>query len=175
MASIKFRKSITIQKAVKTALTFLGLFAAGVATVQIPEDPGAFETAAPAIGIAVIGAAWRAWHNMRKNDHLHGNPLKSERHWPSGYGVLLAGLSLGALAGCVTTTLPDGTQTTGIDYEALETAWAAYERLETRKAELEAAKERARADERAAIEAELRRLEPEIREAAERLGLYVPK
>jgi nucleotide-binding universal stress UspA family protein len=104
MASIKFRKSITIQKAVKTALTFLGLFAAGVATVQIPEDPGAFETAAP----------------------------------------------------------------------ALETAWATYERLETRKAELEAAKERARADERAAIEAELRRLEPEIREAAERLGLYVP-
>jgi hypothetical protein len=79
-------------------------------------------------------------------------------------------LSLG-LAGCITTTAPDGTTTTSMDPVALETAWATWERYEARRVELERQKREADAQERARLEAELRRLEPEIARLAERLGL----
>jgi len=79
----KFKKRIMFKKAATTAVTFLALFAAGVATVQIPDDPGALDTALPGIGIAIAGAAWRAYRNMKKNPDKYGNPLGN--NYPSGY------------------------------------------------------------------------------------------
>jgi len=172
MGTKRFLKRITLKKAATTGATFLGLFLAGMATVEIPTDPSALDKALPAIGIAVAGAAWRAYRNMRKNPELTGNPLAGP-NVPSGYLLAVAGLA-GLLSGCVTTTAPDGTVTTQLDPVALETAWATWERYEARRAELEAAKAEADAQERARIEAELRRLEPEIRRLAERLGLASP-
>lgn len=169
MGAKRFLKRITLRKAASTGATFLGLFVAGMATVEIPTDPSALDKALPAIGIAVAGAAWRAYRNMKKNGNLTGNPLGGG-NVPSGYLLAIAGLA-GLLSGCVTTTAPDGTTTTQLDPVALETAWATYERYEARKAALEAAKAEADAQERARLEAELLRLEPEIRRLAERLGL----
>jgi len=170
MGAKRFLKRITLKKAAQTGATFLGLFLAGMATVEIPADPSALDKALPAIGIAVAGAAWRAYRNMAKNTDKPGNPLGGGGNVPSGYILAVAGLA-GLLAGCVTTTAPDGTVTQQLDPVALETAWATWERYEARRAELEAAKAEADAQERARIEAEIRRLEPEIRRLAERLGL----
>lgn len=169
MGTKRFLKRITIRKAASTGATFLGLFLAGMATVEIPTDPSALDKALPAIGIAVVGAAWRAYRNMAKNTDKPGNPLGGG-NVPSGYVLAVAGLA-GLLAGCITTTAPDGTTTTQIDPVALETAWDTWERLEARRAAIEAAKAEADAQERAQLEAELRRLEPEIRALAARLGL----
>lgn len=169
MGTKRFLKRITLKKAATTGATFLGLFVAGMATVEIPTDPSALDKALPAIGIAVVGAAWRAYRNMAKNTDKPGNPLGGG-NVPSGYVLLVAGLA-GLLAGCITTTAPDGTQTTQLDPVALETAWATWERLEARRAAIEAAKAEADAQERARLEAELRRLEPEIRALAARLAL----
>lgn len=169
MGTKRFLKRITLKKAATTGATFLGLFVAGMATVEIPTDPSALDKALPAIGIAVVGAAWRAYRNMAKNTDKPGNPLGGG-NVPSGYVLAVAGLA-GLLAGCVTTTDRDGNTTTQLDPVALETAWATWERLEARRAAIEAAKAEADAQERARLEAELRRLEPEIRALAERLGL----
>lgn len=176
MGAKRFFKRTMLKKAAKTGVTFLGLFVAGMATVEIPTDPSALDKALPAIGIAVAGAAWRAYRNMKKNEFdangmpMQGNPLNRNKNVPSGYLLAVAGLA-GLLSGCITTTAPDGTTTTGMDPVALETAWATWERYEARRAALEAAKAEADAQERARLEAELRRLEPEIRRLAERLGL----
>jgi hypothetical protein len=169
MGTKRFLKRVTLKKAATTGVTFLGLFVAGMATVEIPTDPSALDKALPAIGIAVAGAAWRAYRNMRKNTDKVGNPLGGG-NVPSGYMLLLAGLAA-TLAGCVTTTDRDGNTTTQLDPVALETAWATWERYEARRVELERAKREADAEERARLEAELRRLEPEIARLAERLGL----
>jgi hypothetical protein len=169
MGAKRFLKRVTLRKAATTGATFLGLFVAGMATVDIPTDPSALDKALPAIGIAVAGAAWRAYRNMRKNSDKAGNPLAGP-NVPSGYALAVAGLAA-TLAGCVTTTAPDGTTTTGLDPVALETAWATWERYEARRVELERQKREADAEERARLEAELRRLEPEIVRLAERLGL----
>jgi hypothetical protein len=169
MGAKRFLKRVTLRKAATTGATFLGLFVAGMATVEIPADPSALDKALPAIGIAVAGAAWRAYRNMRKNPELSGNPLAGP-NVPSGYMLVVAGLAA-ALSGCVTTTAPDGTVTQQLDPVALETAWATWERYEARRVELERQKREADAEERARLEAELRRLEPEIVRLAERLGL----
>lgn len=173
MGAKRFLKRVTLRKAASTGVTFLGLFVAGMATVEIPTDPSALDKALPAIGIAVAGAAWRAYRNMAKNTDKPGNPLGGG-NVPSGYLLAVAGLA-GLLSGCVTTTAPDGTQTTQLDPVALETAWATWERYEARRAELERQRAEADAAERARIEAEIRRLEPEIRRMAERLGLASPE
>ncbi len=172
MGTKRFLKRVTLRKAASTGATFLGLFLAGMATVEIPADPSALDKALPAIGIAVAGAAWRAYRNMAKNTDKPGNPLGGP-NVPTGFLLAIAGLA-GLLAGCVTTTAPAGTQPTQLDPVALETAWATWERYEARRAELERQRAEADAAERARIEAEIRRLEPEIRRLAERLGLASP-
>lgn len=173
MGAKRFLKRITLRKAASTGATFLGLFVAGMATVEIPTDPSALDKALPAIGIAVAGAAWRAYRNMRKNGNLPGNPLGGG-NVPSGYLLAVAGLA-GLLSGCITTTAPDGTQTTQIDGVLLETALARYDRYVERKELLEREERAARAAQDAQrlalIQAELDKLEPEIARLAERLGL----
>ena len=132
--AVKFKKKIMLKKAATTAVTFLGLFVAGVASVQIPDDPAALDAALPGIGIAIAGAAWRAYRNMRKNPEKPGNPLVGT-HIPSGYlwPVLAAFAVAGTMAGCVTTTLPDGTVIQRIDDAALREAYAVYERERARR------------------------------------------
>jgi len=176
MGTKRFLKRITLRKAATTGATFLGLFVAGMATVEIPDDPSALDKALPAIGIAVIGAAWRAYNNMRKNPEKPGNPLGGGGNVPSGYLLAVAGLA-GLLAGCVTTTDSDGNTTTKLDPVVLETARTQYERHVANKKLLEEekliAKKKHETERLSLIQAELDKLEPEIRRLAERLGLGV--
>lgn len=91
--------------------------------------------------------------------------------------VAVMGLAVG-LAGCATTTTADGTRTVSLDGQAVagavDTAFAAWDRLESRRRLLEEEKARAEAArdrERVAIvERELARLAPELERAAEAVG-----
>ena len=164
----KVNKWITARKALTRGLQYGLVAVAALQTVPVPESVGAMDQATIAFGIAALGAVAKAIQNYRKT-------LKKPVRYtsPSGLVVLVA-LSL-ALAGCVTTTAPDGTVTTQLDGAALDTAWATWERYEARKALLEkekaAAREAQDAQRLAIIEAELEKLEPKINELADRLGL----
>lgn len=84
MARTKFLKRITMQKAIASALKIGVAFAAGVAAVEIPADPGALETAGPGLLLAIVVGAARAYSNMDKNRDKPGNPLGGS-NTPSGY------------------------------------------------------------------------------------------
>lgn len=159
----KVNKWITARKALTRGLQYGLVAVAALNTVPVPEGVGVSDQATIAFAIGAIGAVVKAVQNYRK---VSKAPVQF-----SGYKYLVVAGLVAALSGCITTTAPDGTQTTQIDPVALETAWATYERYEARRAALEAAKAEADAAERARLEAELRRLEPEIRALAERLGL----
>lgn len=158
----RVRKRITAKKAAQTFITYAVAVGGALATVDIPAGD-LTDKALLTLGVSAVAAVLRAVNNVRKT---------RKKPQTSGYVVAfaIAGLA-GLLSGCVTTTAPDGTTTTGMDPVALETAWATWERYEARRAALEAAKAEADAAERARIEAEIRRLEPEIARLAERLGL----
>ena len=131
-----------------------------------PDLDGYAVTIAASAVAAVAAAGKKALRNIRKHKWL---PV-----------VVIAGLAV-ALSGCVTTTAPDGTRTVSVDPGAVagtvDTAFATWERLESRRALLEVERERARRDrdaERVAIiEAEIARLSPELERAAARLGELV--
>lgn len=131
-----------------------------------PDLDGYAVTIAASAVAAVAAAGKKALRNIRKHKWI---PV-----------VAVLGLAV-ALAGCVTTTAPDGTRTVSVDPGAVagtvDTAFATWERLESRRALLEAERERARRDrdaERVAIiEAEIARLSPELERAAARLGELV--
>jgi len=150
-----------------------------VVQVGVALSQGATLTDAAATGllsaIVTLGAAGaagiRAWWKNRKK---HKPPRNGGNVPYAGLTVLLVALSLG-LAGCITTTAPDGTTTTQVDGVLLETALTRYDRHVARKELLEEqkqiAKEKQDAERLAIIQAELDRLEPEIRALGERLGL----
>lgn len=128
-----------------------------------PDLDGYAVTIAASAVAAVAAAGKKALRNIRKHRWL---PL-----------VVIAGLAV-ALAGCATTTAPDGTRTTTLDGQAVvgavDTAFATWDRLEARRRLLEEEKARAEAArdrERVAIvERELARLAPELERAAEAVG-----
>ena len=128
-----------------------------------PDMDGYAVTAAAGLLASVFAGAKKAARNIRKHRWI---PV-----------LAIMGLTL-ALSGCVTTTAPDGTRTVSVDPGAVagtvDTAFASWERLESRRALLEAERERARRDrdaERVAIiEREIARLSPELERAAARLG-----
>lgn len=165
----KVNKWITARKAVFTLLKIAVVAGGSITATQVTQLEAGGEVAVVA-GMGIIGAVLRAWNNVRKQSERP--PVE---YHTRGYLMLLApALCLGALAGCITTTAPDGTQTVRVDGELLETAWDRYEALEARRIALEAEQDRADAARRAEIAAELRRLGPEIRSAAQDVGI-IPK
>lgn len=114
-----------------------------------------------AMTLIVAGVSgFRAWRRNRKK-HRQPAWIPSQ----SGYLLAVAGLA-STLVGCITATAPDGTTTTQVDGVLLETALSRYDRHVARKELLEQDAER-----QAIIQAELDRLNPEIRALGERLGL----
>lgn len=153
----RVRKRITAKKALQTFVMYGAAVGGALTQVEIP-DGELSDKALITLGISTLAAVLRAVNNVRKT---------RRKPTDSGYGGVYYGALLAcvlAMTGCVTTTAPDGTTTTGLD---LSTAWAVYERYEA----LEAERAEAAPSERARLEAELRRLEPELEEAARRLGL----
>jgi len=160
---MKVNKLRTLRKALSRGLQFALVTTAAIESVPLPDDFGVSQKATVITVLSVIGAVLKAVQNYQKT-------AGKVPTYPSGYILALAGLAA-ALTGCVTTTAPDGTTTTTVDSAALETAWNMYERLEARKAALEAERQRADAARQAEIIDELRTLEPQIVEAARRIGL----
>ena len=148
----------TARKALLRGAQYAGVAITALVAVPVPEDVGVSEQAAIVFGLGALGAVAKAIQNYHKT-----KKRKVQLGSTSGYMLVLIALSL-ALAGCVTTTAPDGTVTQSVD---LTTAWEVYERYEA----LERERDAADAADRARIDAELRRLEPELREATRRLGL----
>lgn len=154
-----------------------------VVQVGVALSQGATLTDAAATGLlsaivtlgAASAAAIRAWWKNRKK---HKPPRNSGNVPYSGLTMLLVALSL-ALAGCITTTAPDGTVTQQVDGVLLETMLTRYDRYVARQELLEIEREKARRANDAAmmaiVQAELDRLEPEIRALGERLGLSAPR
>lgn len=155
----RVRKRTTAKKAFQTFLMYSVAVGGALTQVEIPEGDLS-DKAAITLGVSALAAVLRAVNNVRKTRKAPTRPAPYLDY--SKLTVLIA-LSL-ALAGCVTTTAPDGTVTQSLD---LSTAWAVYERYEA----LEAERAEAAPSERARLEAELRRLEPEMEDAARRLGL----
>lgn len=163
----KVNKWITFRKAAVRGVQFAAVTIAALQTVPVPEGIGVSKQITVSFIIGALGAVAKGIHNYRK---ISAKPVRYTS--PSGY-VLLVALSL-ALAGCITTTSPDGTVTTSVDSGALSTVWDRYERLEARQDALEAERERAPVVRRVEIDAELHGLGPEIEALAERLGVVVP-
>lgn len=113
----KVNKWKTARKAAQTAVTWAGVAAAAIASVPVPDDIGTSDQALVVTIIGIAGAIFRAVNNVRKRTAAPDD----YRRGLSGYALVFAGLAA-ALAGCVTTTRPDGTVVQSVD---LDTAWAA--------------------------------------------------
>lgn len=163
---MRLLKRVTARKAAETFIKYAVVVGGALSTVEVPEGH-LTDKVLLTVGLSAMAAVIRAINNVHKTNKAVAKAalLKSA----SGY-LLLVALSL-ALAGCVTTTAPDGTVTTSVDSAALSTAWDRYERLQEHRDRLE--QERARADlpRRVEIDAELHGLGPEIDALAERLGV----
>ncbi len=165
---MKVNKWISIRKGALRGLQYAAVAVAALNTVPVPDGVGVSDQATIAFAVGAIGAVFKAVQNYRK---VSKAPMQF-----SGYKYLVvAGLSVAGLAGCITTTAPDGTTTTQVDGVLLETALTRYDRHVARKELLEEqkriAKEKQDAERLALIQEELDRLEPEIRALGERLGL----
>lgn len=156
---MKVDKVITLKKGLLRGAQYAAVVIAALNTVPLTEDVGVSTQATVAFAIGAIGAVGKAIHNYRKTKGRA--PYLGSR---SGYALLLAGLAV-ALSGCITTTAPDGTVTQQVDVDAISTAWERYEAVQARREALEREQATADAARRAEIEAELRRLLPEIQRA----------
>lgn len=164
----RVRKRITLKKAAQSFLLYGVAVGGALSQIDIPEGD-LTDKALITLGVSTLAAVLRAVNNVRKTRKAPARPAQYV-DYRNLTVALIVPLSL-SLAGCVTTTAPDGTVTQSVDHVALETAWARYERLERQQAELERESRAADAAERARLEAELRRLAPDLADAARRLGL----
>lgn len=117
----------------------------------------------PNIGTALLVGLVPAIVNTWKNRDKEGNPFYSPPGIYRGYLLLIlpALAASGALAGCITTTGPDGTVTRQVDPAitdqlTIDNAWALWESIQAEKAELEAKRAAAKAEDRAALERQIR-------------------
>lgn len=163
----KVRLGVTARKALLRGVQYAAVTIAALQTVPVPEGIGVSKQITVSFIIGALGAVAKGIHNYRK---ISAKPVRY-----SGYGLLLAALSMGGLlSGCITTTAPDGTVTQQVDTVALSTAWDRYERMQARHDALKAERERAPVGRRVEIDAELVGLDRELDALAERLGLPVP-
>ena len=157
----KVCRRTTAKKAAQTFLKYAVVVGGVLSQVEIP-DGDLSDKALITVGLSTALSILRAINNVRKRRKA---PETAEQPYVDYRNIttvlLVAGLA-GLLAGCVTTTAPDGTVTQSLD---LQTAWEIWERLDRERVKLEREREQADAAERARIDAELRRLEPELGEA----------
>jgi len=126
----KVNKWITIRKSLFRGAQYAAVTIAALQTVPVPEGIGVERQVTVSFIIGALGAIAKGIQNVNKT--------KARRETLSGYLLAFIGLSLG-LAGCITSTAPDGTVTQQVDTVALSTAWDRYERLQERRDALEAA------------------------------------
>lgn len=158
----KVNRWITVRKAAIRGVQYAAVTIAALQTVPVPEGIGVERQVTVSFIIGALGAIAKGIHNYRK---ISRQPVRY-----SGYALLVVGL-LTTLAGCVTTTAPDGTVTQSVDTVALSTAWDRYERLQARRDALEAERARAPVATRLEIDTELHGLDREIDALGERLGV----
>jgi len=124
----KVNKWITIRKSLFRGAQCAAVTIAALQTVPVPEGIGVERQVTVSFIIGALGAIAKGIQNYKKT--------KARRETLSGYILALVGLSV-VLSGCVTTTAPDGTVTTSVDHAALESTWAALERLQAQRDRLE--------------------------------------
>lgn len=156
----KVRKRTVIKKALQSFVTYSVAVGGALSQIDIP-DGDLSDKALITLGVSTLAAVLRAVNNVRKTRQA------PSRHAPYvDYRNLTVLLIMTALvAGCVTTTAPDGSTVVSVDSRTLETAWSIYEATLERKQQLQAERDAAQAADRARLEAELRALEPKLQDA----------
>lgn len=125
-----------------------------------PDLDGYAVTVASGLMASAFAGLKKAARNIRKH------------RWLSVVAIM--GLTI-ALSGCVATKAADGTWTVEVDRGALDDAWKRYETLEARRATLERERRTATGDRLDAVIAEIEKLEPQIRELGDVLGINLPE
>lgn len=113
----KVDKWISCRKGITRGLQYAAVTIAALQTVPVPEGIGVSKQITVSFVIGVLGAVAKGIHNYRK---ISAKPMRY-----SGYGLLLAALSL-AVCGCVTTTAPDGTIVQTLDTQAMTRAYEIF-------------------------------------------------
>lgn len=169
----KFSKWKAFRKGIMPAVgAYIAASMAGVDLSAILADP---QKQLPVIGATLAAGLIPALVNTWKHRGTAGNPFPM-------LPILLAAGLVATLAGCITTTAPDGTVTQSVDsqgvLDTIDGAVATWDRLEARRQAIEVQREAARAakdaEALARLDAELQRLEPALSAAWTRLQGETP-
>lgn len=152
----RVNKWITARKAFTSLLKIVMVVGGSITASQVADLDAGGETAMVA-GLAIVGGVIRGLNNVRKQSN-RGN-VEYHSLWLVAFALAASGM----VSGCVTTTGPDGTVTRQVDAAitdqlTVETAWAIWESIQAERAELEAKKAAAKAEDRAALERQIRLL-----------------
>lgn len=153
----KVDKIRTLRKALLRGAQYAAVAATAIQTVPVPDTVGIDQKATVVFIIGLVGAIAKGIHNYKKT--------KDRAPFLGSASGLVLLIMAGLIAGCVTTTAPDGSTVVSVDSRTLETAWSIYEATLDRKQTLQAERDAAQAADRARLEAELRALEPQLQAA----------
>lgn len=153
----KVDKIRTLRKALLRGAQYAAVAAAAIQTVPVPDSVGIDQKASVVFIIGLVGAIAKGIHNYKKT--------KDRAPFLGSASGLVLLIMAGLIAGCVTTTAPDGSTVVSVDSRTLETAWSIYEATLERKQTLQAERDAAQAADRARLDAELRALEPQLQAA----------
>jgi len=153
----KVDKIRTLRKALLRGAQYAAVAATAIQTVPVPDTVGIDQKATVVFIIGLVGAIAKGIHNYKKT--------KDRAPFLGSSSGLVLLIMAALVAGCVTTTAPDGSTVVSVDSRTLETAWSIYEATLERKQQLQAERDAAQAADRARLEAELRALEPQLQAA----------
>jgi len=153
----KVDKIRTLRKALLRGAQYAAVAATAIQTVPVPDTVGIDQKATVVFIIGLVGAIAKGIHNYKKT--------KDRAPFLGSASGLVLLIMAGLIAGCVTTTAPDGSTVVSVDSRTLETAWSIYEATLDRKQTLQAERDAAQAADRARLDAELRALEPQLQAA----------
>lgn len=157
----RVRKRTVIKKALQSFVTYSVAVGGALSQIDIP-DGDLSDKALITLGVSTLAAVLRAVNNVRKTRTAGPRGVPSVDYSKITAVLLVAGI---ALAGCVTTTAPDGSTVVSVDSRTLDTAWRIYEATLERKQELQQQRDAAAAADRARLDAALAELEPQLQAA----------
>lgn len=157
----KVRKRTVIKKALQSFVSYSVAVGGALSQIDIP-DGDLSDKALITLGVSTLAAVLRAVNNVRKTRNAAPRSVPAV-DYSKITAVLL--VSVAALAGCVTTTAPDGSTVVSVDSRTLDTAWRIYEATLERKQRLQAERDAAQAADRARLDAALAELEPQLQAA----------
>lgn len=158
---MKVRKRTVIKKALQSFVTYSVAVGGALSQIDIP-DGDLSDKALITLGVSTLAAVLRAVNNVRKTRAATPRGVPSVDYSKITAVLIVAGI---ALAGCVTTTAPDGSTVVSVDSRTLDTAWRIYEATLERKQELQRQRDAAQAADRARLDAALAELEPQLQAA----------